>query len=59
MASSNEEFVDKLNYLFTNDCHHLVEDGYALVKSRNLAIVGEQLKATYEKFYQEFSKKKL
>jgi 1,2-diacylglycerol-3-alpha-glucose alpha-1,2-glucosyltransferase len=57
MASSNDEFAEKLNYLFANDCHQLVENGYDLVKKRNLAIVGEQLKDTYEKFYEEFSKK--
>src|SRR5574344_1116473 len=58
MASDNEEFIDKLNHLFANDCHQLVENGYDLVKKRNLAIVGEQLKDTYEKLYQEFSKNK-
>ncbi|HNX16390.1 MAG TPA: glycosyltransferase family 4 protein [Bacilli bacterium] len=58
MASSNEEFAEKLNYLFDHDCHKLVDSGYELAEKRNLAIVGEQLKAAYEQFYKEFSSKK-
>lgn len=58
MASCNEEFAEKLNYLFDYDCQKLVDSGYELAEKRNLAIVGEQLKAAYEQFYKEFSSKK-
>ncbi|MFA7032516.1 MAG: glycosyltransferase, partial [Bacilli bacterium] len=54
MASSNAEFCDKLNYLFTHDCSSMIDEGYELAKARNLSIVGEQLKEAYENFYHDF-----
>jgi len=54
MASSNSEFSEKLKYLFAHDCSQMINEGYELAKARNLSIVGEQLKATYDNFYHDF-----
>jgi len=56
MGSTNEEFIERLNYIFTHDNSDITKEGYKVVKERTLDKIGLKLKATYEEFYNSFKK---
>ena len=51
MASNNEEFSEKIDYIISHDLTHMTEVGYKIVEERTLDIVGQKLKEIYEDFY--------
>lgn len=57
-AKSNDEFVDKINFILNNDNSHIKDNGYKVVKDRTLDKVGSRLKEIYEKTYSEYKENK-
>lgn len=51
MASTNEEFNEKLHKITEMDTSEMTKEGYKVVEQRTLEIVGQKLKAIYEDFY--------
>ncbi len=54
MASSNEEFNEKLHTIMSSDNTKMVNNGYKIVEERTLDKIGQQLKETYETFYNKY-----
>lgn len=52
-GKNNEEFVDKINYIFAHDSSLIVENGYQTVLKRDIALIGKKLHSIYD----EVSKK--
>lgn len=52
-GKTNEEFIEKLNYVFNNDMESFKENAYKVVEERTLEHVGKQLKEIYELVYNE------
>lgn len=48
-ATTNEGFIDKINYVFNNDVSEVVSKGYEVAHERRLENVGALLKQEYEK----------
>lgn len=46
-AKTNDEFVQKLQYLMSHDNSSIIKNGYELVKERTLHEVGQELKKAY------------
>lgn len=55
-ARTNEEFVNKINYILNNDNSIIKENGYKVVEERTLDKVGAKLKSIYENTYKEYKK---
>jgi len=47
-ASDNKGFIEAINYILSNDLNQMVENGYELVKNRDIHEVAKELKQTYE-----------
>ena len=58
MAKGNDEFNEKLHKLMKMDTTSMCKEGYKVVEERTLEIVGQKLKAIYEKFYNKSIKSK-
>lgn len=56
-AHNNEEFVEKLDYLMSNDNSKIIENGLKLVDERRLEKVGQELKTAYENLLEKFKAK--
>ena len=52
-GKNNEEFKEKLEYVFNNDMESFKENAYKVVEERTLEKVGNQLKEIYETVYNE------
>lgn len=50
MADLNKEFIDKLNYIMSNDINKITESGYKVAQDRDLSIIGKKLKDVYSLF---------
>lgn len=57
-AKNNSEFVEKLDFLMTNDNKNIIENGLKLVEERTLEKVGLQLKTSYQELLDKFKKRK-
>ena len=53
MASSNEEFSEKLHQIMHMDTSSMVKEGYKVVEERTLDKIGAKLKNIYEDFYKK------
>ena len=47
-GKTNEEFIEKLNYIFNNDTTNLTDNAYKVVEERTLDKIGAQIKEVYE-----------
>lgn len=52
-GKNNDEFLAKINYMLNHNNKSIVENGYKLAAERSLDKVGEQLKQTYNDFYNQ------
>ncbi len=50
-GKNNEEFIEKLNYIFNNDTTNLTDNAYKVVEERTLDKIGAQIKEVYERVY--------
>jgi 1,2-diacylglycerol-3-alpha-glucose alpha-1,2-glucosyltransferase len=50
-GKTNEEFIEKLNYIFNNDTTNLTDNAYKVVEERTLDKIGAQIKEVYERVY--------
>lgn len=48
-AKTNDEFIEKINYIFTHDTSKVIEEGYKVAEARSLDKVGKQLIELYQK----------
>ena len=48
-AKNNEEFVDKINFILSNDNSYIIENGYKIAQKRDVKLIGEQLISVYKK----------
>jgi 1,2-diacylglycerol-3-alpha-glucose alpha-1,2-glucosyltransferase len=48
-AKTNDEFIEKINYIFTHDTSKIVEEGYKVAEQRSLDKIGKQLVELYQK----------
>lgn len=48
-GNNNEEFIEKINYVFNNDVKDIVSNGFEIAEARNLDKIGKLLKENYEK----------
>lgn len=48
-GNNNEEFIEKINYVFNNDVNNVVSNGFEIAEARNLDKIGKLLKENYEK----------
>ena len=55
-ANNNEEFLLKLDKIINSDNKEIINNGYLVAKSKNLDIIGKELKLAYENLYQKFYK---
>lgn len=56
-GKNNEEFAEKLKYIFTHDNSQIIKNGQILVEERTLDKVGLELKAAYEKVLKDYKEK--
>lgn len=56
MASNNDEFSNKIDYILNNDNSKIVEEGYKVVQERTIDKIGLKLKEYYEEFYNKVKK---
>ena len=56
-GKNNEEFIEKINYICSNDNSKIVENGYEVAKERSIEKVGKKLIEAYSQAI-EISKKK-
>lgn len=57
-ANSVMEYVNKLKYILTHDNTKIVENGYEVVKQRDISIVGQKLKDIYNEVYENWENRK-
>ena len=50
-GKNNEEFIEKLNYIFNNDMSNMTDNAYKVVEERTLDKIGAQIKEVYERVY--------
>jgi len=56
MASSNDEFVEKIRYIFQADNSKILEEGYKIAEERSLDKIGKQLLAAYNRVIEQQNK---
>ncbi len=56
-ANNNEEFLNKLDYILTNDNKQIIANGLKVVNSITLENIGQQLKQTYEEVLNKYKEK--
>lgn len=47
-AKDNAGFIEAISYILSHDCTEMIENGYEIIKERDLLVVAKQLKAVYE-----------
>lgn len=55
-ANSNDEFVDKIKKMLTEDCSEMCNEAYLTAKKRNIHEIARELKEVYENVLNEHSK---
>lgn len=55
-ANNNEEFLLKLDKILNSNNKEIINNGYLVAESKNLDIIGKELKIAYENLYQKFYK---
>ncbi len=57
-GKNNDEFAEKLNYIFTQDNQEVIKNGRSLVEERTLEKIGLELKKVYTRLIDDFKQKK-
>ena len=56
-AKNNEEFIAKLKHILTSSNQDIVDAGYEVAKSRDINLVGSQIKEVYQEVLDQYKNK--